>query len=1100
MILQREFQKILNHIFSSPSNDSTDLSGYSYYAFISYTEKDEKWAEWLQWKIEHYNIPINVRKENKTLPHKVKPIFWYKNDLSGTHLIDAIKKELEQSKYLIVVCSPASADSDWVNEEVDYFKNHLNRGEKIIPFIVDGEINAENPKQECLPKDIRGLDMQKELRCIDVRKYGKNKALVNIISSLLNIRFDILWDRFKRERQKHFLIYSILTLLLMVIMFCGWDYFFHTKYDYYVDIEDCNGVPTGINKVDDSRADEYYRLYRFEYRKRMLQRVVYVDYNGNPMPHINSERTDRPSIQELSYNNGELSSITCKDATNKTIYIMHLSKDKLAVDLKDEDENQGANFILSSTSVDQGQHLLQQSSYLDRFLTAPSKIARYIYERDADGYIIRKMFARNNGDNDDISMDINGISGFEYERDSLHRVVRIRFLDKNYQYKANRLGVAGKRYEYDEAGNLIVADYLDKEGNLKYNEFHWAKAVCKYDENGYIKEESLYGVDNKPCISVQGYHKIIFTYNNDEETLSLYDVNEKPTYLLQYGDNPGGYSRLTHIKNKRGEIVEKHFMDSEGNLCYNHFHQAIIKYEYNDDGLNVGFRNFGVDKEPCINREGTFHNKFSYNQKGMLTEISFYAKNGLRVQNNYGIHRLLFKYDNTHKRVTEIHSYGMENLPTYNIFLNGASWVKFTYKGSSKWVSDISFYDVGNKPFETVNGAKISYERNHYGQIMKAKNYCYNEGEYELPPNHYYYTAIVEFEHNDMGMRTDWRYFDKDNRPNAINGVSHISNSYSKTGLLEKICHYDTLGNLTPSTEGWAKQEFYYSDGFLIAKSFYGKGGIPIEIDGVHRFEYEIDECGYTLSQSSYNKDMQPALNSNAVYKIVNMFDDNRRNIGLDYYNAIDSEPFVCIRLKYNKRGMVTEQSSYNNKGELIESDLNYGVAEVKWEYDSQDRLTYISATNRRGEKMNTNLGFTEAFIHNGNNMQEYVSLDSYGTLTNNAMANSYAYLIMYMTDTGERLYTKGIKVSDDMDIKIERFANYYDVTGQQIQKTIYVNGDMVTVYDVATNQTKNLYSFEDEYDEYIHIIDSIEDEVARIYSEPKYYNYVSKYIQNTEE
>lgn len=95
MNIQREIQKLWNGLFKSSSDNNIKISGYSYYAFIGYTEKDEKWAEWLQWELEHYKIPTKVRNEHKELPVKIKPVFWYKNDLAGAHLSGAIKKELE---------------------------------------------------------------------------------------------------------------------------------------------------------------------------------------------------------------------------------------------------------------------------------------------------------------------------------------------------------------------------------------------------------------------------------------------------------------------------------------------------------------------------------------------------------------------------------------------------------------------------------------------------------------------------------------------------------------------------------------------------------------------------------------------------------------------------------------------------------------------------------------------------------------------------------------------------------------------------------------------------------------------------------------------
>ena len=195
MKLLRNIQRLCKE---TPTDNYT--SGFSYYAFISYNEKDEKWAKWLQWKLEHYRIPTKARNEHNDIPKRIRPVFWYKNDLAGAHLNGSIQKELKRSQYMIVICSRNSAQSDWVNDEVSFFKDELGRGDKIIPFVVDGDINSTDPHKECLPLAIRHLPRTKELRCVDVREYGRSKALVNIVSTLFDIRFNILWNRFKFEQ------------------------------------------------------------------------------------------------------------------------------------------------------------------------------------------------------------------------------------------------------------------------------------------------------------------------------------------------------------------------------------------------------------------------------------------------------------------------------------------------------------------------------------------------------------------------------------------------------------------------------------------------------------------------------------------------------------------------------------------------------------------------------------------------------------------------------------------------------------------------------------------------------------------------------------
>lgn len=1086
-----KLQYFWERLFDHSSNEYNGLEGYSYYAFISYTEKDEKWAEWLQWNLEHYKIPTKVRSEKKDLPERIRPVFWYKNDLAGAHLSGAIKKELMQSKYMIVVCSPASANKAWVNDEVRYFKENLQRDNRIIPFVVGGVIKADNPDQECLPLPIRCLPREKELRCIDVREYGKSKALVNIVSSLFNVRFDVLWDRYRREQRKRCTIYgTIITLLTIVLLGC-WDYFLHTKYRYYVDMVDCNGIPTGIIQIDNSDAKNHYRLYRFEYRKRMLQRVVYVDCDGNPQNHVNTELADRPCVQELSYKKSGLSYIDCKDATLKTLYIMHFSTDKLGVDLKDENENQAANFLSSTTSVDQGASILQQSHFLDRIMKSPSKISRYIYERDEDGYIVKKMYCRYNGDNDDVGLDANGISGFKYERDSLHRIIRIYFLDSHGENKTNNMGVAGKRYKYDEYGNLSVAEYIDKTGNLKYNEHHWAKSVNSYDVNGYCIEERLYGANGEPCISAYGYHMIKVSTKKNYETVSFFDVNNHPTFSLPLGESPGGFSMMTNIRNEKGQIVEVQYMDSNGNLCYNQQHVAICKIDYNHMGLVADIRNYGIDRQPCSNFIGYFHEHIKYNQKGRMTECSFFGINERPTQNNFGIHRLLMKYDNTNCRMTEAHSYNSDNLPIPCILFNNATWVKLCYRGSSKWVSDIMFFGVNNNPLETSVGAKVSCDRDPSGQIIA---YRYYNNDYELTSN-INHCAIMELEYNNMGMEIERRFYDHNKVPTLQNGVFCVRKLYTATGQLEKICLYDTLRHLRVGGDGWAVQKFKYVNGVVSANSCYGENEEPIEIKGVHKYVYEIDDCGYVLSQSAYDQDLRPTINTEiSAHKVVNIYDSYRRIVGRDYFDSVHLSPFVRVRVKYNQRGLQIEQTAYNSRMELVESPLNYGVAKIQSKCDSQDRTTYMCATDPKGNRMNSIHGFAEAYFSYDDNVQEAVFLDEQMKLTNNrSMQEPCAYTILFVSDTGQRLYSKTIKLSFDGEMQTVCDAYCYDIQEEHIQKAIRHEEETVKVYDASNNKMISYCSLDDEYEGYIHLVDSIGRRVESKYGKPKLFNYVKQ-------
>ena len=73
-------------------NKMATLKKYDYYAFISYNTSDEKWAKWLHKHLENQNLPSALRREDNSLPKYVRPIFWYKTDLSGTELHGSLEK------------------------------------------------------------------------------------------------------------------------------------------------------------------------------------------------------------------------------------------------------------------------------------------------------------------------------------------------------------------------------------------------------------------------------------------------------------------------------------------------------------------------------------------------------------------------------------------------------------------------------------------------------------------------------------------------------------------------------------------------------------------------------------------------------------------------------------------------------------------------------------------------------------------------------------------------------------------------------------------------------------------------------------------------
>lgn len=204
---------------------------YSNIAFISYKREDEKWAKWLQKKLEHYKLPTEIRKQNPDLEFAKNPRHVFKDttDLSGGVLAKAIKEGLASSKYLVVICSPHAAKSEWVCKEVQDFIDS-GREEYIIPFIIDGEPYAKNPENDCFPEALKTLAGERELLGININENGRESAAVKVVARLFDLRFDILWDRFQREanKRRRYKVIGLVSLVLfssMVATWIGWLYY-----------------------------------------------------------------------------------------------------------------------------------------------------------------------------------------------------------------------------------------------------------------------------------------------------------------------------------------------------------------------------------------------------------------------------------------------------------------------------------------------------------------------------------------------------------------------------------------------------------------------------------------------------------------------------------------------------------------------------------------------------------------------------------------------------------------------------------------------------------------------------------------------------------
>ncbi len=173
-----------------------------YDAFISYRhlELDMEVAKKVHTGLETYRIPGSVAE--KTGKKKIQRVFRDQEELPiGSDLNDNISQALEESEYLIVICSPGTPESYWVCKEIETFIE-LHGREHILAVLIDGEPEESFPPMlltdeegnpvEPLAADVRGSDRKE-------RKAKFKTEILRLAAPIIGCTYDDLRQR-HRER------------------------------------------------------------------------------------------------------------------------------------------------------------------------------------------------------------------------------------------------------------------------------------------------------------------------------------------------------------------------------------------------------------------------------------------------------------------------------------------------------------------------------------------------------------------------------------------------------------------------------------------------------------------------------------------------------------------------------------------------------------------------------------------------------------------------------------------------------------------------------------------------------------------------------------
>ncbi len=213
---------------------------YRYAAFISYRHEPigRKWATWLHKSLESYRVPSSLVKTGKA-PRRLGRVFRDEEELAASaDLSKEIDAALVDSKFLIVVCTPRTPHSRWVNQEIRRFRD-LGRGDRILALLVEGEpresfppglveirreaVESEAAKANAIDEiEPLAADVREDVRVSSGHGRGHTRGLAKqrILASLLGVRFDDLRNREQRRTQGRILATAVVAVVVAGLF--GW--------------------------------------------------------------------------------------------------------------------------------------------------------------------------------------------------------------------------------------------------------------------------------------------------------------------------------------------------------------------------------------------------------------------------------------------------------------------------------------------------------------------------------------------------------------------------------------------------------------------------------------------------------------------------------------------------------------------------------------------------------------------------------------------------------------------------------------------------------------------------------------------------------------
>ena len=916
---------------------------YEYYGFISYNRQDRKWAQQLQKQLERYRLPASLRKERPDLPEHISPVFLDQSDLVAHDegLERSLLDKLDESAYLIVLCSPNSARSSWVNAEIEHFIE-CGRLNHVIPVIIAGESHAKNPADECYPPALRDLKGSDKLLSIRVENHGWNGVLLRLIATILGLRLDDLIARDAAYRKRRKLIITLCALIAAALIIAA--VWYNTPHSaYYKDVVNKWEVPAGIGRASAEERKSLPFTYRLTTLRNHVIRMERINSAGIPVSgSIFPESGSTPIVRYVYENNGGLSRTEYYDAYDQPLYTVNYSADLRILDFVQS----GSGYSYSLTSETDPSLQRPERSVTENH----NDIIRYVQDYDENGMMIRRFFKRDNrGSSGGTPVrNRNGIWGEVYSYNSEGRTLSVCGIDQDGQIMASADGIACRVFAYDEKGRQISRTLTGSDGNIAEQS---GAAVIRgtYDDRGRIIRIDHLDTEGRFFSSSEA--SVTYEYDDHGYVTGIryYDSRQEPYYT-------DGYTGIRLVNDPQGHPLSVQYQNAEGLPVSTSKGYAEIVILYDNEGHPAEYHYLDRDGDPAVNtniRASGIRNTW---QDGFLSRIDYLDTKGQRTVGNNGFASICYAY-NSDRQLEREWYLDTDDRPVRC----GSGFAAQVFAYTDGNVTEWSYQDENGEPCTDSTGTAFTVYTYEEG-LRTSTSFFGTEREPVLRSGFYH---LEEVTYDDFGQMTGISWFGTEGESvNNEDNYASIRYTHDEAGRIETETYYDINGLETTLRGQYdASQLRYEYDrlGNIVRLLYLSDLARPDDLASECVTEY--DSRGNLTELRWLNNSGQPVPNVNGYTKIQTIYDElgyvSERRFYSDNSDTYDSERYtrdaqgreiaaeisgsgynVTIRYDYDDFGNLTAKQYEDEDGNLTSPGVSW--ARVEYTYDIFGNQTNI--------------------------------------------------------------------------------------------------------------------------------------------------------------